>query len=231
MILFENARGRSIISGISEEEWNVRPHTHIAQIFAIETSKRFFSTTHSGWHECAFRGNALIGGVYKGKFISEYRIEEIENTLRSWGVKYLVLHTDISKDYFAKYPDRFGRIWKDSIYVILEHLSSSPEELKTSGFGRGWIERESYFTKVIKLTNMTKGEEIIARFNYFPAWKAYCGNQELDLRNKDGQVMFLSPESGDYKVVFYFAKYKLFSALLLISLFTAFVRSFFERNT
>lgn len=227
LILFENTRGNNnLLINKEDPRWSqLYEHTHIAQLMAMETDKKFFSTTHEGWHETAFRGNAIIGGVYKGRLLPDVPVEEIENTLALWGIKYLVLRTGISKDYFRGFPERFEKVWEGGEWEILRYLAADAREVSMRQ-GKGEIIHEGYFDKKIRLLNALKGDTISVRTNYFPSWKAYCNGKRLPISDVNGQIGWTAPLDGNYIVTLKFPGYAMFSLLALFSLAVSWFLSF-----
>ena len=229
MVLFENVKGLNILNYKNEKTWKMVKHTHIAQALAIKTNKRLFSGTHDGWHESCFRGSAIMGGIYKGEYLFKTGIEEIEKELNKWGIKYLVLHTRLSKIYFSRHSDIFKKIWGEGDFVILEYLKADPGEIvMPSGYGR--ITHEDYFDRKVMLYGAKTGEEIIIRANYFPLWKGYSGNMEVGLYDKAGQVAFKAPADGDYLVTLKFSKLSSLALLIPVSFFIAFLIALFRKT-
>jgi len=220
MILFENITFNNLLN----QKWDRRykmtwraEHVYIAQYIAMQTDKKFYSTTHAGWHESVFRGNCINSGIFQGALISDVPISRLEYEFNKWGVRYLVLWNRYSKEYFASYPDKFAPIWNDEKWVIYQY-DEAPREPLILQHGEGEILSETYFSKRIKLSDVRGGEEVIVRSNYFPSWRAFYKGQEIPVHNREGLLAFIVPDNGSYSIDLRFPKYFLFHWIALAAL-------------
>ncbi len=178
--------------------------THFEVLFPLELRKKFLTGTIEGYHHSIYRGNVINSGVFRGKLISEYPVDTINKWLKKWGVKYLVLWSETSKKYFEKFSDFYKKIWEDSEWAIFEFKNDDLNEVKVEG-GKGKVLKEGYFEKIIEVEG-EKGAECIIRMNYFPAWRAYCGDKRINIYNKEGQIAFRLPSTGNQIICLRFPK-------------------------
>jgi hypothetical protein len=220
--------------GRRTEKWS--DDVHLVGVFAMETGKDFFASGLNGWPPSVFRANSIICGTYRGKFLSEYPAQEIRVLLRKWGIRYLVLWSEEARRYFSAQRDSYKLIWKIDTrelqrrgfepvqWEIYEFLDADPRSVVVAP-GSGEIETKGYFTKILRLRGVTKGEKVTVRMNYFPAWRAFWEGHEVDLFNEDGQLALRSPADGDLVIYLYFPKYKFLTMAAILSLLLCFFLS------
>ncbi|MCX6355719.1 MAG: hypothetical protein NTZ78_12585 [Candidatus Aureabacteria bacterium] len=218
--------------GRTSEKWS--DDVHLVGVVADEAAKNFFSVNTEGFHPSLFRGNTFIDGTYKGRFLSEYPQEEIKALLRRWGIRYLVLWIEEARHYFAAQPGSYTRIWRiDSSKTqgfepvqgeIYEFLQADPRSVVVFN-GSGDLETRDYFSKLVRLRRVVRGEKVVVRTNYSPAWRAYQGNNEIGLFSVDGQLAFVCPKDGNTIISLYFPKYRFLIIIALVSLALCFFLS------
>jgi hypothetical protein len=196
-------------------------HVHLESVMALETGKNFFSSNQEGFHRSSYRANTFICGTYKGDFISEYPVAEINELMTKWGIKYLVLWSTEAKNYFTYYQDFYNPIWNDKEWTIFEYLESDPRSVAVAN-GAGGVEYADYFSKVIRLTGVRKGDRAVLRTNYFPAWQAYYKGEKLDLYNYQGQIALVVPADGELVVQLKFPRLVLLNILAGLVILTCF---------
>lgn len=237
LVLFEGQGGLELATesklGRRSEKWS--DDVHHGGVFAVETGKNFFSTTHDGFHPSVFRSNMITSGTYKGRFLSEYPPAEIGALLKKWGIKYLVVWSNEARGYFGRQPS-YKRIWgidtaalqragfEPVQWDIYEFLDADPRRVVVSS-GTGEIETKDHFTKILRLKGVKKGEDAIVRMNYFPAWMARWAGGNVDVFNESGQLALRCPADGDPVVYLYFPKYKALTMLAILSLLLCFFLS------
>jgi len=186
------------------------PHIHISNYIQRKTGKRFFS--HPGFDPHPYhkiRNTYIVNGTYKGEDLQQMPIEQMNEILRKWGVKFLVVWSGRAKSYFERYPPYYQIIYADFRFAIFEFLKADPRSVVTES-GQGEIISETHFAINLGLKSIKAGERVILRYNYFPLWRAFWQNggkrQEIDLVDYDGQISFISPAAGDYTVHLVFRK-------------------------
>lgn len=211
------------IAAENNQHWNhlgdkIVPRFHFLPLLQLETGKYLFSHMQDGYHFAVYRANSFEGGIFRGKPVTEWAIEDINDVLSKWGIRYLVLWNKVSKEYFSSHPNYYAKIWEDPDWVIFEYRDSDIKAVVVDNNGSGIIAKEDYFDKQIKLYNTKKGSRVTVRSNYFPAWKAYYDNKEIPVLNIDGQIGFKAPESGNYSIELKYPRYTIFNILAVISL-------------
>jgi len=223
LILFENTAKNNPKKDRSEDLQTIPgPHVHITNYLQQRTGKRFFS--HPGFDPHPYhiiRDTYIVNGTYKGEDLQKMSIEEMNEILRKWGVKFLVVWSEGAKSYFGKYPPYYQFIYADPQYAIFEFLKAEPGSVATES-GQGEIISETHFEIALGLKSVKAGERVILRYNYFPLWRAFWQNggkrREIRLENYDGQISFISPAAGDYTVRLVFPKEWWWGLLSLVGL-------------
>jgi len=230
LILLENmAAGNPKPDRSKEFENAPQPHVHITNYIQRKTGKRFFS--HPGFDPHPYhiiRDTYIVNGTYKGEDIQKMPIEEMNEILKKWGVKYLAFWSEGAKSYFGAYPLYYQMVYADPQFAVFEYLRADPRSVVAEN-GQGEIAREDHFHIWLDLKGLKEGERVIIRYHYFPLWRAFWlkgGNpQEIRLEDYQGQISFISPRSGDYKVHLAFRKEWWWAALSVVGLVGLFILS------
>jgi len=219
LILFENCGNwyYATESKLKKRKETPKKYIHLASLFTLETKKNFFSSNIEGFHHSIYRANAFVCGTYKGKFISEYSIDEINEVMRKWGIKYLVLWSKEAKEYFKSKRNFYKTIWEDGEWSIFEYLKSDPRSIAISN-GIGQVEHRDYFSKIIRLIEVKRGDRAVLRTNYFPAWKAYYQGRRLDLYDYKGQIAFDIPNDKDVIIYLKFPRFVLLNIFSVLTI-------------
>ncbi|MEI6632609.1 MAG: hypothetical protein WCP22_02190 [Chlamydiota bacterium] len=210
----------------------------MAGIVAMETGKDLFSMNVGGYPPSVFRSTMIAAGTYKGRFLSEYALGDVSNDLKKWGVRYLVLWSDEARNYFKGQPKHrpkgfirclgheikspYRRVWKIDPHElarngfeplhweIYEFLDADPRGVAVFP-GRGEVRRPDYFSMIVRLHGVRKGEKVVIRTNYFPAWTAEWAGRPVRLFSEDGQMALRSPADGDPVIRLAFPRNVLYS--------------------
>ena len=235
LVLFEGQGGLNHATETAmarrSEKWS--DDVHLLGPIALATGKNFFSWDADGFHPSIFRSNAIPCGTYKGRFLSEYPPQEINALLKKWGIKYLVLWSNEARDYFGRQGGSYKRIWNIDTgelqkagfepvrWEIYEFFDADPRSVVVAS-GSGEIETKDYFTKILRLRGVKKGEKVIVRMNYFPAWRAFWEGHDVDLFNEDGQLAMQCPADGNMIIRLYFPRYTVLTIMAVLSLAACF---------
>ena len=69
----------------------------------------------------------------------------------------------------------------------------------------------------VALADVTAGDPVVVRANYYPAWQAFADAQEVPLYSSNGQLGFTAPRDGTYVVRLAYPRYGLVNSLALLS--------------
>jgi hypothetical protein len=220
MVLLENVGSYNIIPYEKVRSQAGALDAHWESLVSYELNKRLFSNTIEGYHLTSFRGNMLSCGVYQGYPIEHYKPEVFSALFKKWGIRYLVLWSNRSKQYFAALA-AYRPVWSDGDWVIAEYLEADPRSVVVE-HGEGRLEDQDYFAKRISLSGVSAGDTVVVRQNFFPTWKAYFAGKRVPVVNHDRQLGLIAPSSGSYDITMRFPKYHLFSVCAAVSLILSF---------
>jgi len=235
MILFENAAGGSPLWDRSRGfDPAPRPQVHMVSYAQAYAQKRLLA--HPGFDPHPYhkiRDVYVVNGTYLGKSLEEYPPSKFKALLKKWGVEYLVVWSDTTSYYLFGLPESFKSIYEDGKYVIFQFLQADPRSVVAEN-GQAEIAREDHFHIWLDLNSLKEGERVILRYHYFPLWRAFWlkggREEEISLEDYQGQISFISPTSGDYKVHLAFRKEWWWAVLSLVGLGGLFVLSLKRRN-
>ncbi len=189
---------------------------HPESLFPFETSKSYMANNQEGYHHSVYRRNFFTSGAFRGRLLHDWPREEVKAFLEQWGLRHLVLWSDIAKRYFGS-DAAFRLLWTDGSWAIYEYADAQPGDV-IAATGRGEIVSHGYLSQEVHLQGMRRGELVTLRMNYFPAWRATYDGQPLALREKGGQMAFVAPADGDYTVHMSYPRYAELSWLALVTL-------------
>jgi hypothetical protein len=134
--------------------------------------------------------------------------------LRRWGVRHLFVWTDAARTYFA--PDvRFAERWRDERWSHFELLGSDIRDVLTTS-GTASLRNLDLLGGDVRLSGVTAGDRVVVRTNFYPAWRARDGEQDVPLYDEHGQLAFTAPRSGDYLVRLDYPRYRWLTLLAVI---------------
>ncbi len=194
--------------------------THLEPYFPFETSKRYMANNQEGYHHSVYRRNFITSGAFRGRLLTDWPREEIRAFLDQWGIKHLVLWSDIAKGYFEG-DSHFARIWGDGFWAIYAYDGATPGDILAASAG-GTLVPLGYFEQEVRLTGARAGELVRLRMNYFPAWRAYHAGQTVNLFDQEGLLAFEAPADGDYVVELRYPRYVGLSVLALLTIVVSF---------
>jgi hypothetical protein len=213
VILFEEA-GR-LIRKVGE---NQPAHSHIAALLSQTLKVSLLSNTRDGYHPSIFRNNALQCGIFQDRLLTEIETSEFNNFLEKWAVRYIVVWSNISRNYLGSYPNFYEKEWEDKDWAIFRYIYAQVENLKfLSGEGEGELENLDYFLKVLEVRGAKESDTVILKTNYFPEWKAFYKNTRVPIFNYNGQLAINLPFEGEGEIIFKYPKHYFLSFLIFLS--------------
>ncbi len=227
MILLEARDTWNLVSDAGKQSEPDPLRIHAESLFPMETGKNFFTYYTAGYSHSRFRGNALDSGSFRGHMISDYPVNTFNGLMKKWGIRYLILWSSASRDYFSRYPQYYRLIWHDKNWYEYKFLGADTRSV-ASPHGSGILKNDDPFGKRVELSSVRKNDEIVVRSDMMPQWKAYYNGSPIPLYAKDGQMAFRAPADGNYVITMRFPKYALFSLISLCSLACIFLLSHFR---
>jgi hypothetical protein len=204
------------------------PHAHLEGILGLESGRRLFA--QPGWDPHpyhVFRDVYVHNGVWRRLALEKWRLSEMEEELRGWGVRRLVVWSGQAKDLFAKDREKFPVVARYGPFEVLEYRDAEPAGVAVDS-GTAEIAEDGFYRRVVRLHGARTGDIVRLKSNWFPDWRARSGGREVLLYNVGGQLAFQAPAPGEVEVVLEFptgvglwlaswAAAALVSALLLLA--------------
>jgi hypothetical protein len=140
--------------------------------------------------------------------------------MRRWGIRHLLVWSNTAKTALGSWPE-FATRWQDGPWREFE-LTSPPIDIRSvvAVHGTGDLVSTDPLGGLVRLTGVERGDRIVVRTHYHPAWQAFAASQPVVTMPVDGQLGLVAPQSGSYDVtLLYPARQWLFlvSALILVA--------------
>jgi hypothetical protein len=160
-----------------------------------------------------FRGQVVAAGTFAGRAISETPIDAFVSEMHRWGVRHLFVWTDATRGYLATDP-RFMERWRGGLWSHFELADADVRDVVTRT-GSARLTGLDFLGGNVELTDVKAGDLVIVRMNHYPAWRAYAGDEEIQLTSANGQLAFIAPKSGTYIVHLLYPRYQWLVVLAL----------------
>ena len=107
-----------------------------------------------------------------------------------------------SLGYLRAHPTLFTERWNSAEWHQFEYLAADTRAVWAST-GAGTLISFDPLGGIVQLDGVRGGAEIIVRTNYYPAWTARLEStgEPIALHANNGQLAFLVPKDGSYRVV------------------------------
>jgi hypothetical protein len=202
LVLIENSPHRNM--NATPGQRSVRPliDTHFEALLPGATGRRFYGQEWDGWHWSRFRGQVLAGGAFRGRAIDATPIGELDAELRRWGVKHLVVWSDLAKEYLRRAgAGTFAARWSAPPWVDFEYIGADADGRQiVASVGQGMLRNVDPLGADVDLQGVGAGETVVVRTNYYPVWRARADGRAVALFSADGQLAFTAPRDGSYRV-------------------------------
>lgn len=215
LVLLENNPHWDMIGSPGRSTEEPRFGVHYEALLPDATGRLFYGQPQDGFHRSRFRGHSLAGGGWRGRAIDEVPHDEFVAELRRWGVRWLFVWTELSRDYFARDP-RFAVRWTSGAWTEYELLEADTRAVVTES-GRGSLDSISPVGGRVILNGVRHGEPVVVRTHYFPAWSATAGGRDVPLYDADGQLAFRAPADGDVIVTLRYDRRTWLGVLALVA--------------
>jgi hypothetical protein len=190
---------------------------HFEAFLPAATGKLIYGQPWDCWHWTPFRGEVVAGGAFRGQAIDKTAIADFARDMRKWGVERLLVWSQATRRYLDVAPSQFEVTWRNGLWVEYRMKEADPRAVVTAG-GNGTLQPESMLDGRVHLTAVTEGTPVVVRANFFPAWTAHAGGRDVPLFDRDGQLAFLAPASGDYDVELEYPRRRGLIAVALLAL-------------
>jgi hypothetical protein len=218
MVLVEISPHRSMDIDPDHHSARTPFDVHFEGLLPGLAGQRFYSQMFDGWAWNIFRGQVVGAGTFRGQVIDRTPPEQFVGEMRRWGVRHLFVWTDETRKYLER-NDQFTQTWDAAPWSAFELRDADVRSVVVPA-GRGELRDLDFLGGNVALTDVTKGEPVVVRANYYPAWQAFAGSAPVPLRDVDGQLAFDAPESGSYTVRLEYPRYRVLT-LSAMALFVA----------
>jgi hypothetical protein len=190
--------------------------SHFESLLPAVAGQRFYSQPWDGWAWNIYRGQVIAAGVFRGRAIAETPVAAFEAEMRRWGVKHLVVWTDASKAYLAE-SGRFTQRWTNGRWSEFELPDADTRSVATAS-GTAQLQNLDALGADVVLDNVTSGDTVVVRTNYYPSWQARSADGPVALFDSGGQLAFRAPASGSYAVHLEYPRRRWLSVLAIVAL-------------
>ena len=199
MVLLENSPHRDLDADPNLRTERTPFSSHFEMLLAEATGARLYGQGWDCWHWTPFRGQVVAGGSFRGQAIEVTPVSSFADEMRKWGVRHLLVWSSRTQAYLDRAPETFtvretfGR-WRHY------EMTAADARSVTTGTGSGRLEPIDPLSGRVHLSAVHRGDRVLARMNYFPAWSASSPSGPVELFAVDGQLAFTAPADGDYVV-------------------------------
>jgi hypothetical protein len=172
--------------------------SHFEGLLPEVAGQRFYSQMFDGWVWSIWRGQVVGAGTFAGRAIGETPPETFEAEMRRWGVRHLLVWTDASRAYLTG-SGRYVERWRDGLWSDFE-LTDADVRSVVALDGHARLIDMDWLGANVALEQVTVGEPVVIRTNYYPSWEARVDAQPVALYSSEGQLAFRAPASGSYVV-------------------------------
>ena len=199
MIMLENTFHRDMDIDPAHESVRTPFTAHLEGLLVPATGKRFYAGVWDGWQWSPARTNLLSGGALGGHPLAEVPWETFVAELRRWGIRHVVAWSLPTLSYLREHEPAVIERWQTGRWVGFELASADTRDVITVT-GRGRLGHISPLDAEVHLDNVRRGDIVVIRTNYFPAWRARKENVDVDVFDAGGQLAFRAPADGSYVV-------------------------------
>jgi hypothetical protein len=198
LVLIENAFHRDVDVRPDRSSLPTPFDVHYEALLPDATGRRFYAGMWDGWQWTPYRDQVFANGTFRGRAVSDVPVSELVAEIRRWGVRHLLVWSEPAKRYLQSSGELVSR-WETARWREFELMNADVRSVVTA-HGQGALEGTHPLGARVHLTNARRGDPVIVRTNYHPAWRARAGTAYLDLSEVHGQLAFMSPADGDVVV-------------------------------
>jgi hypothetical protein len=174
---------------------------NIMAMSAYYTNRLFVGGMHQG---VMLPGDTwAVDGIFFGKNITDYKIDELKGKLDDYNVGWIVAWTPITKTYLDSYPKTFRVINETSskLFKTYIYLDSPMSYVKNNN-----KEIIVHFDKLTNnsiefdVENASKENSLVLKFRYEKDWHAYIDKKEIPIKINGILMQIDLPYDGDYTI-------------------------------
>jgi hypothetical protein len=139
----------------------------------------------------------VAGGAWQGRAIGDWPHDRFISELRRWGIRHLFVIHEPTRRYLD--TPAFVRHHDAGPYAHFELLDADTRSVVTPS-GSGRIASHDPLGARVALVDVHRGDRVIVRTHFYPAWHATASGQPVPLFDVDGQLAFDAPAGGSYVV-------------------------------
>ena len=198
VVLIENAFHRDV--GVSETSASVPTpfSAHFEAMLPDATGKRYYAGMWDCWQWTPYRDQLFASGTFRGRALADVPVTHLTAELRRWGIRHLVVWSDVAKRYLRDRPVFIAR-WRTERWQDFEFPMGDTRAVVTVG-ATATLTHITPLGAIVQLRGVREGDPVIVRTNYHPAWTARDEGREIAVRPVDAQLAFDAPRDGDYDV-------------------------------
>ena len=219
MVLVENHYHRDMIVDPAETSPPTPFPGNFEALLPGATGKRLYAGVWDGWQWSPYRGQLLANGAWDGRALERVPHDEFISELERWGVRHLFVWTEQS----ARYLDADPRFVEQDHVETWRHFTfaaGNPGDVMTPHGTGTFLSRDPLGAR-IRLDDVTRGDLVIVRTNYHPAWSASANGTAVPLRDHLGQLTFDAPADGEVILELVYPRRRWLLALAGLSLVAA----------
>ena len=201
LVVVENNPHRNVLAGRDARSEPSRFGTHFEALLPAATGKRLYAGYWDGWQWTRERGEMLAGGAWRGRRLSSDDQAPFVTEMRRWGARHVLVWSATAQRVFVGWP-QFASRWRHGPWQQFELVDAPPDGRSVvTDRGEGRIVSTSPLHGVIRLVDVRRGDRVIVRTRFHPAWRVVWAGRESPAIDADGQLGFLAPADGTYEVM------------------------------
>ncbi len=217
LILLENTFHRDMDAGPDRQTQPTPFPAHLEGLLVPATGKRFYAGLWDGWQWSPFRAQLLSGGAFQGRPIAGVPRDAFAREMRRWGIRHMLVWSDAAIAYLRANPDvtlqwSAASGWNEFVLV------DADDRDVVTPVGAGHLKDLTPLGATVGLNGVNRGDRIVVRTNYFPAWGAAADGVPVPLFDHDGQLAFSAPRSGTYDVLLDYPRRRWLTLLAFVAL-------------
>ena len=198
MVVVENSPHLDMIESPDRSTLKTPFGAHFEPLLPSSTGRRFYAGFWDGWQWSAFRQNLLAAGAMWGRSLDEVSQDEVLAEFRRWGIQDVFVWSPVSQQFFGRSP-HFTRRWESGGWQHFARHGADTRSVVTTSGTATMADLDPLGARVL-LRDVTEGNEVVIRTNYYPVWSAYSNATPVPLFSVGGQLAFRAPQSGSYEV-------------------------------
>jgi hypothetical protein len=232
LVLVENNPHRDVDASLSGRSEPSLYGTHYEALLPAATGKRLYAGYWDGWQWTPFRGEMLAGGAWQGHQLAAVDRPAFVAEMQRWGIRHLLVWSPTAKTTIGSWAEFVTR-WEDGPWRELE-LTGAPVDIHSvvSDHGSGALLSTDPLGGVVRLSGVARGDRIVVRTHYHPAWQAFASTGAIATITVHGELGFLAPADGSYDVTLVYParRWLIGMAILLLVATVASERLIFARQ-